>query len=351
MLSRDLEKSLHRALALAVERRHEFATLEHLLYALLEDADAIAVLKACGVDLERLERELETFIDEELESLATDEAVEAKPTTGFQRVVQRAVLARAVVRPLRGYRRQHPGGDLLRARVARGLLPARAGHVALRRGELHLAPDREGAGPIGAGRQRLRHRRGRPRGEHRQGRAGGARRLLRQPERKGQRRADRPAHRPRCGDRAHHPGALPAHQEQPALCRRCGRGQDGARRRAGPADRERRGAAGARRRHDLRAGHGRAARRHALSRRLRGADQGGARRDRGARERDPLHRRDPHGDRRGRHQRRRHGCLELAEARTAERHAALHRVDHLQGIPKLLREGPRAGAGASRRST
>ena len=92
MLSRDLEKSLHRALALAVERRHEFATLEHLLYALLEDPDAIAVLKACGVDLERLERELESFIDEELESLATEEAVEAKPTTGFQRVVQRAVL-------------------------------------------------------------------------------------------------------------------------------------------------------------------------------------------------------------------------------------------------------------------
>ena len=92
MLSRDLEKSLHRALALAVERRHEFATLEHLLYALLEDPDAIAVLKACGVDLERLERELETFINEELESLTTEEAVEAKPTTGFQRVVQRAVL-------------------------------------------------------------------------------------------------------------------------------------------------------------------------------------------------------------------------------------------------------------------
>ena len=92
MLSRDLEKSLHRALALAVERRHEFATLEHLLLALLEDPDAIAVLKACGVDLERLERELGSFIDEELESLAIEEAVEAKPTTGFQRVVQRAVL-------------------------------------------------------------------------------------------------------------------------------------------------------------------------------------------------------------------------------------------------------------------
>ena len=344
MLSRDLEKSLHRALALAVERRHEFATLEHLLYALLEDADAIAVLKACGVDLERLERELETFIDEELESLATDEAVEAKPTTGFQRVVQRAVL----------HVQSSGRSEVTGANILVAIFSERESHAVYflqeqdmsRYDAVNYISHRiaKVAGPIGAGRQRLRHRRGRPRGEHRQGRAGGARRLLRQPERKGQRRADRPAHRPRCGDRAHHPGALPAHQEQPALCRRCGRGQDGARRRAGPADRERRGAAGARRRHDLRAGHGRAARRHALSRRLRGADQGGARRDRGARERDPLHRRDPHGDRRGRHQRRRHGCLELAEARTAERHAALHRVDHLQGIPKLLREGPRAGA-------
>ena len=92
MLSRDLEKSLHRALALAVERRHEFATLEHLLLALLEDPDAIAVLKACGVDLERLTRDLESFINEELESQTAEEQVEAKPTTGFQRVVQRAVL-------------------------------------------------------------------------------------------------------------------------------------------------------------------------------------------------------------------------------------------------------------------
>ena len=92
MLSPDLEKSLHRALALAVEQRHEFATLEHLLLALLDDPDAVAVLKACGVDLQRLAQELETFIDEELESLTTEESGEAKPTTGFQRVVQRAVL-------------------------------------------------------------------------------------------------------------------------------------------------------------------------------------------------------------------------------------------------------------------
>ena len=137
------------------------------------------------------------------------------------------------------------------------------------------------------------------------------------------------------------------------LCRRtknnplyvgdAGVGKTRARRGAGAADRERRGAAGAGRRGDLRARHGRAARRHPLPRRLRGAHQGGPRRDRGPRGRDPLHRRDPHRHRRGRHERRRDGRLQPAEARVAERHAALHRLDHLQGIPQLLREGPRAG--------
>ena len=57
MLSRNLEQSLHRALAHANERRHEYATLEHLLLALVEDQDALAVLKACGIDLDRLRRD------------------------------------------------------------------------------------------------------------------------------------------------------------------------------------------------------------------------------------------------------------------------------------------------------
>ena len=52
MLSRNLEQSLHRALANASERNHEYATLEHLLLALTEDQDAVAVLRACGVDLD-----------------------------------------------------------------------------------------------------------------------------------------------------------------------------------------------------------------------------------------------------------------------------------------------------------
>ena len=59
MLSKNLEKSLHRAFALAGERRHEYATLEHLLLAMTEDEDATPVLKACGVDIDRLRHDLE----------------------------------------------------------------------------------------------------------------------------------------------------------------------------------------------------------------------------------------------------------------------------------------------------
>ena len=92
MLSRNLEQSLHRALALATERRHEYATLEHLLLALTEDQDAIAVLRACGVDLDLLRQNLNDFIENELTDLMVMHTAEPKPTAGFQRVVQRAVI-------------------------------------------------------------------------------------------------------------------------------------------------------------------------------------------------------------------------------------------------------------------
>jgi ATP-dependent Clp protease ATP-binding subunit ClpA len=92
MLSRNLEQTLHRALALAAERRHEYATLEHLLLAATEDQDAVPVLKACGVDLGQLRQDLTSFIDTELQSLRTSSAADPKPTAGFQRVVQRSVI-------------------------------------------------------------------------------------------------------------------------------------------------------------------------------------------------------------------------------------------------------------------
>ncbi len=90
--SRNLEQSLHRALAVANERHHEYATLEHLLLSLTEDGDASAVLRACSVDLDHLKKNLRDYIDQELDNLVSDGREDAKPTAGFQRVIQRAVI-------------------------------------------------------------------------------------------------------------------------------------------------------------------------------------------------------------------------------------------------------------------
>src|SRR5580658_3104252 len=92
MLSRNLEQTLHRALSLASERRHEYATLEHLLLGLTDDTDAATVLKACGLDLDKLRTDLGEFLDKDLAGLATDRPGDPKPTAGFQRVVQRAAI-------------------------------------------------------------------------------------------------------------------------------------------------------------------------------------------------------------------------------------------------------------------
>lgn len=92
MLSRNLEQTLHRALSLASERRHEYATLEHLLLGLADDSDAATVLRACGVDLDKLRQDLSEFLDKDLSGLATDRPGDPKPTAGFQRVVQRAAI-------------------------------------------------------------------------------------------------------------------------------------------------------------------------------------------------------------------------------------------------------------------
>ena len=90
--SRSLEQALHRALSIASEKNHEYATLEHLLLALIDDRDAAAVMRACSVDLELLRRSLENYIENELSSLTVDEGEGSKPTAGFQRVIQRAVI-------------------------------------------------------------------------------------------------------------------------------------------------------------------------------------------------------------------------------------------------------------------
>lgn len=90
--STSLEDGLHRALALANDRSHEFATLEHLLLSLLDDPDAAAVLRACNVDADILRQQLINYIDNELASLVVNDGEDSKPTAGFQRVIQRAVI-------------------------------------------------------------------------------------------------------------------------------------------------------------------------------------------------------------------------------------------------------------------
>ena len=90
--SRSLEQGLHRALALANDRRHEYATLEHLLLALIDDGDAAAVMRACNVDLDVLKQNLVDYVDHDLANLVVAGGEDAKPTASFQRVIQRAVI-------------------------------------------------------------------------------------------------------------------------------------------------------------------------------------------------------------------------------------------------------------------
>ncbi|MBA8840312.1 ATP-dependent Clp protease ATP-binding subunit ClpA [Ochrobactrum sp. RH2CCR150] len=90
--SPSLERALHQALTIANERHHEYATLEHLLLALIDDQDAGAVMRACNVDLDHLKRVVTDYIDRELDNLVTGYDEDSKPTAAFQRVIQRAVI-------------------------------------------------------------------------------------------------------------------------------------------------------------------------------------------------------------------------------------------------------------------
>ena len=92
VFSRALEKTLRRALAIANEHRHELASLEHLLLALIDDPDAASVMRACNVDLDQLRKTAQKYVENELRSLVIDTGEEAKATAGFQRVVQRAAI-------------------------------------------------------------------------------------------------------------------------------------------------------------------------------------------------------------------------------------------------------------------
>jgi ATP-dependent Clp protease ATP-binding subunit ClpA len=90
--ARELEQTLHNALGEASGRRHEYATLEHLLLALIEDVHAGRVMEACGVNTGELRDAVRHYLDNELEALKVSADTDPSPTSGFQRVVQRAIL-------------------------------------------------------------------------------------------------------------------------------------------------------------------------------------------------------------------------------------------------------------------
>ena len=197
IFSRALEKTLHRALSLANERRHEYATLEHLLLALIDDSGR-------GGGDARLQRRsrrscarrLIGYVDTELENLVIDDGEEAKPTAGFQRVVQRAA-----IHVQSSGREEVTGANVLVAIFAEreshaAYLPAGAGHDPLRRGQLHQPRHRQAAGPVRPRPVAARRRRGQRRATRRsqgqrrvQEEGSRARRLLRQPQQEGEGRA------------------------------------------------------------------------------------------------------------------------------------------------------------------
>tara|TARA_A100001391_G_scaffold136353_1_gene95001 strand:+ start:18241 stop:20610 length:2370 start_codon:yes stop_codon:yes gene_type:complete len=90
--AQNLEKTLHTAIQHAIDRTHEYATLEHLLLALVNDSDAAEVMTACGVDLEELAGVVRQYLDQEYQSLKSSDQADPQPTAGFQRVIQRAIL-------------------------------------------------------------------------------------------------------------------------------------------------------------------------------------------------------------------------------------------------------------------
>ena len=243
MLSRNLEQTLHRSLSLASERRHEYATLEHLLLGLgrrFRRRHGAARLRGRS----RQAAERSGRVPRQGPG-RPGHRPPGRPEAHRRLPARRAARRdpRAVLRPRRGDRGERAGGAVLRARKPRGVFPATAGHDPAGRSEFHQPRHRQGARALHPA---PGHRHNGPSGEPSGAGAGGkaeppqpgrAVELLREPEQEGDGREDRPADRPRVGDRADHPDPLPPHQEQPALRRRSRRRQDRDRRGAGQAHR------------------------------------------------------------------------------------------------------------------
>jgi ATP-dependent Clp protease ATP-binding subunit ClpA len=92
MISKELESTLNIALKEAKRRRHEYVSLEHLLYALLQDKDASRAIINCGGDIDRLRKGLDEFFSGQMDALPEGTDQEPHQTLGFHRILQRAVI-------------------------------------------------------------------------------------------------------------------------------------------------------------------------------------------------------------------------------------------------------------------
>ena len=154
--ARELEQTLHNALGEASKRRHEYATLEHLLIALIDDEHASKVMSACGVNRDELRATVKQYLDAELGALVADSGTDPSPD---QRLPARRPARhppRPVVGPRRSDRRQCAGRVVLRARKLCGLFPPAAGHEPPRCGDLYQPRRRQGRGPGRAARSQRR---------------------------------------------------------------------------------------------------------------------------------------------------------------------------------------------------
>jgi ATP-dependent Clp protease ATP-binding subunit ClpA len=163
--ARELEQTLHNALGEASKRRHEYATLEHLLIALVDDEHASKVMTACGVNRDELRRRSSNI---STMSWRAGRRQRHRPDPDQRLPARRPARdpPRPVVGPRRGHRRQRAGRPVLRARKLCRLFPAAAGHEPPRCGDLHQPRRRQGRcpaeprAPSGAPRRRPRRRAG-----------------------------------------------------------------------------------------------------------------------------------------------------------------------------------------------
>ena len=157
--ARELEQTLHNALTAASSRRHEYATLEHLLLALIDDEHASKVMAACGVETGELKEAVRLYLDTELDALKVGSRYRS---LADQRLPARRPARdppRPVLGPRGGDRRQRARRAVQRARELCRLLPAAAGHEPPRCGQLHQPRRRQGRPTHGA--TRSERRRGR----------------------------------------------------------------------------------------------------------------------------------------------------------------------------------------------